>query len=204
MKKIVLITLMLIVSTFKVDACVELTIDKHIGGDPICLLSSGSRLEICIDDKTIRGGGRCNFYIQSVRVNGDLQIYEFGLDKSTPWFFAPKYGELMINVKTQKLAFEINNITGTYSYFNESQKKQKQNLIKIDEKNEDIKIFNEIKQAISKQEFFKANELYKSLNQNNNVLQEEILSKLNPLKEKIDVLYSKYMIDFRNKKTKVK
>ena len=125
MKKIVLITLLLIVSTIKVSACVELTIDKHIDGDPICRLNPGQTLEICLDEKTVRGGS-CTFYIIGVEDNVNGMTLQLALD-NVSW--APKYAELMINTVTQKMGFLLthSNNTGVYSYFNETQIKQNKN-----------------------------------------------------------------------------
>jgi hypothetical protein len=119
MKKIFFI-FSIISSIYSYGQCVNLYIKEHLDGDPICLLSNGSILEICLDSKTITGGS-CTFYIQSSRMNGDVQTYEFGLDKSTMYFYAPKYGDLMINTKTRKFGFIIDNNSGAYSYYNEAE-----------------------------------------------------------------------------------
>lgn len=201
MKKTVIITLMLIVSIFKVDAsCVELTIDKHIGGDPICRLNSGQTLEICLDEKTVRGGS-CTFYIIGVEDNVNGMTLQLALDKVN---WAPKYAELMINTVTQKIGFLLthSNNTGVYSYFNESQKKQIQNSNKIIKDNEDAKIVAEIKLAVSKQEYYKANSLESKASAGRIDRDLRLIYESEIRKEKviIDKLYADYKSDFLNKK----
>jgi hypothetical protein len=110
----------LLSSVYSFGQCVNLYVKEHLDGDPICRLSPGSTLEICLDTKTISGGA-CTFYIQSSRMNGDVQTYEFGLDKTTMYFYAPKYGDLIINTKTKKFGFVIDNNSGAYSYYNEAE-----------------------------------------------------------------------------------
>lgn len=195
MKKIVIITLMLIVSTFKVDAsCVELTIDKHIGGDPICRLNSGQTLEICLDEKTVRGGS-CTFYIIGVEDNVNGMTLLLALDKV---YWAPKYAELMINTVTQRMGFLLthSNNTGVYSYFNESQIKQIRKSKEIEEIKKDAKLKSAIRNLIIKKDHINAKKLYYQLyNSDNNLLSEiEKIEKLFQRNE--DISITKNISDF--------
>ena len=140
MKKIITIIL-LFSSVFTFGQCVNLYVKKHYSGDPICLLSPGTTLEICEKPGTACNnggtitGGRCTYYIQNIRMSGDVITYDFGLDECTPYFYAPKYGELIVNTATNKFAFIANGRVGTYSYYSQ----QEMNLIREQEKIEEEK-----------------------------------------------------------------
>jgi hypothetical protein len=130
MKKLIfLFSLLSSFSSF--GQCVNLYIKEHLDGDPICRLK-GNKLEMCFDNRQTISGGDCTFYIQSTRMNGDVQIYEFGLDKTTPYFYAPKYGELMINTATKKLGIQIDDNWGSYSYYNEAEMQKIREFEKIE------------------------------------------------------------------------
>lgn len=212
MKKIITI-ISLFTSFFTFGKCVNLYVKKHYSGDPICLLSPGSSLEICVAPGTACNnggtitGGRCTFYIQNIRMSGDVITYEFGIDECTPYFYAPKYGELMVNTSTKMFGFMINGIIGTYSYYNESEMSTKNaqekterdiqsNALEKEKIESDQKLTTAINLAISKKEYFKANQLYNNLNKANSALFNEINTNLTPLKSKMDLLYSKYLSDF--------
>lgn len=141
MKKI-LSAIFIIQSLISFGQCFKLYVKEHYGGDPICILSNDSELEICEKKGTscYRGGtiigGKCTFYIQNVRMSGDVITYDFGIDECTPYFYAPKYGELIINTQTKNFGFKIDNDFGTYSYYNENEasKYREQQRINKEEK----------------------------------------------------------------------
>jgi hypothetical protein len=212
MKKIIT-TLSLFSTIFSFGQCVNLYVKKHYSGDPICLLSPGSSLEICEAPGTACNnggtitGGKCTYYIQNIRMSGDVITYEFGIDECTPYFYAPKYGELMVNTATKMFGFLINGIIGTYSYYNQSEMGTKNaqekaerdiqsNALEKEKIESDQKLTTEINLAISKKEYFKANQLYKNLNKANSALFNEINTNLTPIKSKMDLLYSKYLSAF--------
>lgn len=191
MKKLIfLFSLLSSFSSF--GQCVNLYVKKHIDGDPICRLSTGSILEICLDTKTINGGA-CTFYIQSSRMNGDVQTFEFGLDKTTMYFYAPKYGDLVINTNTKKFGFVIDNNSGAYSYYNEADMKkirEEENVErerqekqlrdeenrKVDaDKNEYLKIDNLVNEKKYMEAYLLVNKLYSPLNYPNATLIESAL-----------------------------
>ncbi len=130
MKKLIFL-FSLLSSFYSFGQCVNLYIKEHLDGDPICRLK-GNKLEMCFDNRQIISGGDCTFYIQSTRMNGDAQIYEFGLDKTTPYFYAPKYGELIINTATKKLGIQIDDNWGSYSYYNEAEMQKIREFEKIE------------------------------------------------------------------------
>lgn len=203
MKKIFFI-ISILSSVYSFGQCVNLYVKEHIDGDPICRLSAGSALEICLgsDSKTINGGA-CTFYIQSSRMNGDVQIYEFGLDKSTMYFYAPKYGELIINTKTKKFGFSIDNNYGTYSYYSEAEM-QKMNELDASNKNkldeqkklEDENTIKQINKALEENKYFLAYNLLNDLSFENNSVKAKVLEKWNPLKQELDLLFKEYLVDF--------
>ena len=141
MKKI-LSAIFIIQSLISFGQCFKLYVKEHYGGDPICILSNHSELEICEKKGTscYKGGtiigGKCTFYIQNVRMSGDVITYDFGIDECTPYFYAPKYGELIINTQTKNFGFKIDNDFGTYSYYNENEasKYREQQRINKEEK----------------------------------------------------------------------
>jgi hypothetical protein len=185
--------------------CVNLYVKEHIDGDPICRLSAGSTLEICLDTKTISGGA-CTFYIQSSRMNGDVQTYEFGLDKSTMYFYAPKYGDLVINTKTKKFGFIIDNNTGAYSYYSEAEMQKIREVEKEEQKQKQIlsdkKITEEINLAMNNNQYFKAYSLLSTLNFENLELTKRVNQSFKPIKNELDSLYKGYLNDFELFKTK--
>ena len=198
-----IISILSSVSSF--GQCVNLYINKHISGHPICRLSEGGILELCLEDKKV-SGGNCDFYILQVKdIYGGLSI-DLALDR-VAW--APKYGELIISYTAQKVVFSIGNNTGTYSYYNEAeidkiregekieQEKQKQELLLSDKK-----ITEEINLALKNNQFFKAYSLLSSLNFENKELTNEVNQKFEPLKNEIDLLYKDYLNDFELFKTK--
>ena len=202
MKKIITI-ISLFSSVFTFGQCVNLYVKEHFSGDPICQLYPGATLEVCLDNKTVRGGS-CDFYIIAVRDNYDGMSIDLALDNV---YWAPKYAELKINTKYKNFGFIIGNRSGAYSYSNESemssQREQgeiaRENYKKALEKEKiesDQKLTTAINLAISKKEYFKANQLYNNLNKANSALFNEINTNLTPVKSKMDLLYSKYLSDF--------
>lgn len=176
MKKIITI-ISLFTSVFTFGQCTNLYVKEHFSGDPICQLYPGATLEVCLNNKTVRGGS-CDFYILAVRDNYDGMSIDLALDNV---YWAPKYAELKINTKYKNFGFIVGNRSGAYSYYNESemssQREQgeiaRENYKKALEKEKtesDQKLTTQINLAISKKEYFKANELYKNLNQRNSNL----------------------------------
>ena len=115
MKKIIT-TLFLFITFFSFGQCANLYVKKHYSGDPICQLYPGASLEICLENKTVRGGS-CDFYIIAVRDNYDGMSIDLALDNV---YWAPKYAELKINTKFKNFGFIIGNRSGAYSYYNEA------------------------------------------------------------------------------------
>ena len=197
----------LLSSFYSFGQCINLYIKEHLDGDPICRLK-GNKLEMCFDNRQTISGGDCTFYIQSTRMNGDAQIYEFGLDKTTPYFYAPKYGELMINTATKKLGIQIDDNWGSYSYYNEAEMSKIQNQEKTDYENsksklekqnseQDILTTNRIQEALENKNYLKAFNLYQNLNKENNDLLGEINKYFLPIKSKLDGLYLDYLKEYQ-------
>ena len=216
MKKI-LSTFFLFQTMMSFGQCINLYVKEHYSGDPICVLTEGSKLEICEKPGTAcyKGGtitgGNCTYYIQNVRLSGDIITYEFGMDECTPWFFAPKYGELIINSRSKNFGFSIDNSSAAYSYYNENEasKYREQQRINNEAKAKDRekeKLLKDqqttiqINDALSKKEFFKATFLYQNLNTPNINLLNDINVHFQPLKKQLDLLYSEYSNEFQKQK----
>jgi hypothetical protein len=197
--------------------CLSFYVKQHYSGDRICLLNPGDALEICEKPGTAckAGGtitaGNCTYYIQNVRMSGDVITYDFGMDECTPWFFAPKYGELKVNTQTQNFGFSIDNNYGTYSYYNQTEaskfreQQRIENEAKAKEREKELLLkdqqtTSQIHDALNKKEFFKAKFLYKSLNSPNINLLNEINTHFEPLKKQLDLLYSEYKIEFQKQR----
>ena len=100
--------------TTSLAQCVNLTINEHIGGDPICNLYSGATLEVCYEDKTVTAGSCGTLYIKSVS-GSSTQTFQLALDNV---YWAPTYAELQINTNTKRLGFVVGGSYGAYSYYN--------------------------------------------------------------------------------------
>lgn len=176
-------------STLSFGQCVNLYVKKHFSGDPICRLSPGSKLEICLDNNTVSGGA-CDFYILKVRDTYNGMSIDLALD-NVSW--APKYAELMINYKTQNFGFVIGNNSGAYSFLNEAdmekireeenvererqekQRRDEENR-KVDaDKNEYLKIDNLVNEKKYKEAYLLVNKLYSPSNYPNSTLIESAL-----------------------------
>jgi hypothetical protein len=150
--------------------CVSLYVKKHYDGDRICLLNPGDALEICEKPGTAckKGGtinaGNCTYYIQNVRMSGDVITYDFGMDECTPWFFAPEYGKLIVNTQTQNFGFVIDNNSGFYSYINQADMERKQ----IEEENNKLQFdrgqYSKIELLLNENKITEARDLVLRLN----------------------------------------
>jgi hypothetical protein len=109
---------------FSFGQCINLYVKEHYSGDPICRLVAGDELEICFKEKTVRGGA-CSFYIMRVSDTYSGMSIDLALDNV---YYAQKYAELMINTQTQNFGFQIGYNTGAYSYYSETEMKQKRAL----------------------------------------------------------------------------
>ncbi|MBL6871381.1 MAG: hypothetical protein ISQ95_02165 [Flavobacteriales bacterium] len=119
MKKLLFVLCLGLVGFTYSQDCVNLYVKNHFEGDPICRLSKGDVVEICENYKTINAGS-FTFYIKKVITRNGNYIYELALDDS---YYSGKIGELMINPRTKRFGFQINNNIGSYNYINENDKK---------------------------------------------------------------------------------
>ena len=152
--------------------CIDLNIQEHISGDPVCWLKKGDKVEICLLSETINANN-CNFFLLNKKYNsfGNL-IYEFGIDRNNDSFIAPVYGRLIVNPLTNVLIFRINDRDGVFKYKNKN--KSLSNLIsddknpvasksdKIQESTYEDKII-EINKHIKNNEYEEAHKKYNKL-----------------------------------------
>jgi hypothetical protein len=159
--------------TTSLAQCVNLTINEHIGGDPICNLYSGATLEVCYEDKTVTAGSCGTLYIKSVS-GSSTQTFQLALDNV---YWAPTYAELQINTNTKRLGFVVGGSYGAYSYYNpadiEKQRaneeaerikqealKQEENRRKLERDQIDYKVLN---QLVSEKKYLEAENKLKTL-----------------------------------------
>lgn len=227
MKKIKLLfySLIFILTSFNSASQIfELTITSKLLGDDV--LKVGSTIYIEVDNNTIEyTTGGDGMYVPSVTytlvmkgisANGVRLNANFNIDNN-PWGTP---GTITADFSTKKLRFQNWSLedraqSGVY-YFTYKHKtkediaeeKERREKEKLEEKErrvkekleEDIQISNQIKEALNKEQYFKANQLIQNLHNKNNDLKEEVNKHFLPLKKEMDVLYAEYLKDFESKR----
>jgi hypothetical protein len=93
--------------------CAKLYIREHLSGDPICYLSEGDFIEICLETNEVYGCPR-NLYIINKGANNGSFTYELSLDRGYG-----VYVTLIVNTNTKRLGFIIQGQSAMYSYQSE-------------------------------------------------------------------------------------
>lgn len=120
MKKLILVATL--ISHGQINAqCVKIYVKEHLSGDPICQLSNGDYLELCLDDKEVNGCPR-NLYIYDMGFSAGSQTYELSLDKG----WRTHYMTLMVNTTTKRFGFILQGQTALYSYYTENEMKDRE------------------------------------------------------------------------------
>lgn len=114
--KSILILLICTISLYCSSQCEKYYIQKHLGGSPICDLSAGDYIEICLDENEVNGCPS-NFYIYDKGYENGSLTYKLSLDRG----WSTHYMTLMVNPKTKKIGFLLQGQQGYYSYFTENE-----------------------------------------------------------------------------------
>ena len=114
MKKLVFLLTILMYSYANAQ-CVKLYINEYLDGSPICYLSEGDYIELCLNDKEVNGCPR-DLYIYDMGYYSGSQTYELSLDKG----WSTHYMTLMVNTTTKRFAFILQGQTALYSYYTEN------------------------------------------------------------------------------------
>lgn len=120
MKKLILIATLILHGQINAQ-CVKLYVKEHLSGDPICQLSNGDYLELCLDDKEVNGCPR-NLYIYDMGFSAGSETYELSLDKG----WRTHYMTLMVNTTTKRFGFILQGQTALYSYYTENEMKDRE------------------------------------------------------------------------------
>jgi hypothetical protein len=120
MKKLVFLLAILMYSYANAQ-CARVYINEHLKGSPICRLSKGDYIELCLDRKEVKGCTR-DLYIYDMGYSSGSQTYQLSLDKG----WSTHYMTLLINPTTKILGFIIQGQTALYSYYTENEMKERQ------------------------------------------------------------------------------
>ncbi|MDA8648339.1 hypothetical protein N9L43_00865, partial [bacterium] len=120
MKKLILIATLILHGQINAQ-CVKIYVKEHLSGDPICQLSNGDYLELCLDDKEVNGCPR-NLYIYDMGFSAGSQTYELSLDKG----WRTHYMTLMVNTTTKRFGFILQGQMALYSYYTENEMKDRE------------------------------------------------------------------------------
>ena len=138
--------------------CVKIYINEHLSGSPICYLSEGDYIELCLHDKEVNGCPR-DLYIYDMGYSSGSQTYELSLDKG----WTAHYMTFMVNTTTKRCGFILQGQTAVYSYYTENE------WIKEVEKKKALKL---------KSDKEKYSEIDKALRSNNFNLLENLIGEL--------------------------